>query len=69
MSHAVNHTLSKSDDGYPFSCLQDVRTGVGKLLNFVNSAKRLADIRDAVWEILTQVWRYLCVYVDVCAYV
>ncbi|KAK7465202.1 hypothetical protein BaRGS_00037631 [Batillaria attramentaria] len=36
------------------TCLQDIRSGVGKLLNYVNSVKRLADIRDAVWEILAQ---------------
>ena len=36
-------------------CLQDVRSGVGKLLNYVNSVKRLADIRDAVWDIVAQV--------------
>ncbi|KAK7116850.1 conserved oligomeric Golgi complex subunit 1-like isoform X2 [Littorina saxatilis] len=36
------------------TCLQSVKTGVGKLLNYVNSVKRLADIRDAVWDIVAQ---------------
>nr|KAG5687549.1 hypothetical protein BaRGS_023105 [Batillaria attramentaria] len=46
----------KTDNSKYFeqSCLQDIRSGVGKLLNYVNSVKRLADIRDAVWEILAQ---------------
>ncbi|XP_071171265.1 conserved oligomeric Golgi complex subunit 1-like [Mytilus edulis] len=36
------------------TCISDVTTGVGKLLNFINTVKRLADIRDAVWELLSQ---------------
>ncbi|XP_012934565.1 conserved oligomeric Golgi complex subunit 1 isoform X1 [Aplysia californica] len=37
------------------TCLQDVQSGVGKLLNYVNTVKRLADIRDEVWELLSTV--------------
>ncbi|CAG5116585.1 unnamed protein product, partial [Candidula unifasciata] len=37
------------------TCLQEVQSGVGKLLHYVNSVKRLADIRDEVWSLLTQV--------------
>ncbi|XP_033750084.1 conserved oligomeric Golgi complex subunit 1-like [Pecten maximus] len=36
------------------TCIRDVKHGVGKLLGFVNTVKRLADIRDAVWELLSQ---------------
>ncbi|XP_041368193.1 conserved oligomeric Golgi complex subunit 1-like [Gigantopelta aegis] len=36
------------------TCAQDVKSGVGMLLSFVNSVKRLADIRDTVWELLAQ---------------
>lgn len=35
-------------------CIRDVKHGVGKLLTFVNTVKRLADIRDAVWDLLSQ---------------
>ncbi|KAL8616686.1 hypothetical protein ACOMHN_031668 [Nucella lapillus] len=50
------------------TCLQDVHSGVGKLLNYINSVKRMADIRDAVWDILAQSgdgtdWREVCVSV------
>lgn len=44
-------------------CLQDVRSGVGKLLNYVNSVKRLADIRDAVWDIVAQVCTFEWCYI------
>ena len=44
-------------------CLQDVRSGVGKLLNYVNSVKRLADIRDAVWDIVAQVCTFELCYI------
>ncbi|XP_059174642.1 conserved oligomeric Golgi complex subunit 1-like [Physella acuta] len=37
------------------TCLQDVQSGVGKLLNYVNTVKRLADIRDELWALLTAV--------------
>ncbi|KAL3866853.1 hypothetical protein ACJMK2_044112 [Sinanodonta woodiana] len=36
------------------TCTVDVKNGVGKLLSFVNTVKRLADIRDTVWEQLSQ---------------
>ncbi|KAI8792747.1 conserved oligomeric Golgi complex subunit 1 [Biomphalaria glabrata] len=36
-------------------CLQDAQAGVGKLLNYVNTVKRLADIRDEVWGLLSKV--------------
>lgn len=38
-----------------YRCVNDVKSGVGKLLSFVNTVKRLADIRDAVWQIQSQV--------------
>ncbi|CAL1527327.1 unnamed protein product [Lymnaea stagnalis] len=46
------------------TCLKEVQTGVGKLLNYVNTVKRLADIRDEVWALLTQVqsepsWKHI----------
>jgi len=46
------------------TCLQDIQSGVGKLLNYVNTVKRLADIRDDVWELLTEVenagsWKHI----------
>jgi uncharacterized membrane protein YGL010W len=37
-------------------CVSDVTSGIAKLLNFINTVKRLADIRDAVWELLSQVY-------------
>ncbi|RUS88515.1 hypothetical protein EGW08_003691, partial [Elysia chlorotica] len=36
------------------TCLQEVQTGVGKLLSYVNSVKRVADIRDSLWELLSK---------------
>ncbi|XP_071095427.1 conserved oligomeric Golgi complex subunit 1-like isoform X2 [Haliotis cracherodii] len=36
------------------TCINDIKSGVGKLLGFVNTVKRLADIRDSLWELLTQ---------------
>ncbi|XP_025076664.1 conserved oligomeric Golgi complex subunit 1-like [Pomacea canaliculata] len=47
------------------TCLQDVQAGVTKLLNYVSSVKRLADIRDDVWNILseegnTEHWDVMC---------
>lgn len=42
------------------TCLQEVQSGVGKLLSFVNSVKRVADIRDSLWELLTQVEAWDC---------
>ncbi|XP_076443565.1 conserved oligomeric Golgi complex subunit 1-like isoform X2 [Babylonia areolata] len=50
------------------TCLQDVRSGVGKLLNYINSVKRMADIRDAVWIILAKTgdtagWQEVCIKV------
>ncbi|KAH9518338.1 Golgi transport complex subunit 1 [Bulinus truncatus] len=41
-------------------CLQDVQSGVGKLLNYVNTVKRLADIRDEVWSLLSKVRSEAC---------
>lgn len=35
--------------------MNNVTSGVGKLLSFVNTVKRLADIRDQVWLYLKQV--------------
>ena len=36
-------------------CIGDVKVGVSKLLNFVNTVKHLATIRDTVWDLLSQV--------------
>ncbi|KAK3579911.1 hypothetical protein CHS0354_012452 [Potamilus streckersoni] len=36
------------------TCTIDVKNGIGKLLSFVNTVKRLADIRDTMWEQLSQ---------------
>ena len=38
-------------------CTKDVSSGVGKLLQFVGTLKSLGSIRDAVWEILQEVWK------------
>lgn len=35
--------------------MNNVTSGVGKLLSFVNTVKRLADIRNEVWLYLKQV--------------
>ncbi|XP_064607958.1 conserved oligomeric Golgi complex subunit 1-like [Liolophura sinensis] len=50
---AVQH-LHENCEQWVNTCVNDVKSGVGKLLNFVNSVKRLADIRDAVWQIQGQ---------------
>ncbi|XP_036366016.1 conserved oligomeric Golgi complex subunit 1 isoform X4 [Octopus sinensis] len=47
------------------SCIQSVKAGVTKLLGFVNTVKRLADIRKAVWDLLLQEtnfpkWQMVC---------
>ncbi|GFO41000.1 conserved oligomeric Golgi complex subunit 1, partial [Plakobranchus ocellatus] len=42
------------------TCLQEVQSGVARLLNYVNSVKRLADIRDSLWDLLTQVETWSC---------
>ncbi|KAL4228063.1 Golgi transport complex subunit 1 [Mactra antiquata] len=36
------------------TCMSDVKTGVYKLLNFVNTVKHLATIRDTVWDMMIQ---------------
>ncbi|GAB1605125.1 conserved oligomeric Golgi complex subunit 1-like [Argonauta hians] len=41
------------------SCLISVKAGVTKLLSFVNTVKRLADIRRAVWDLLLQETNFL----------
>ena len=45
-----------------------MKHGIGKLLGFVNSIKRIADIRDAVWHLLSQdssmsSWQEVCLHV------
>lgn len=50
---------------YCSRCLQDVQAGVTKLLNYVSSVKRLADIRDDVWNILSEVW-HICSVIQSC---
>ncbi|KAL5005428.1 hypothetical protein ScPMuIL_018884 [Solemya velum] len=47
------------------SCMTEVKAGIGTFLTFINTIKRLADIRDAVWELLGQVehlssWEVIC---------
>ncbi|XP_055956270.1 conserved oligomeric Golgi complex subunit 1 [Patella vulgata] len=36
------------------TCVQDISSGISKLLSYVNTVKRLADIRDAVWQLLQE---------------
>ncbi|XP_060590176.1 conserved oligomeric Golgi complex subunit 1-like [Ruditapes philippinarum] len=36
------------------TCINDVKSGVTTLLNFVNTVKHLASIRDTVWELMSQ---------------
>ncbi|CAE1289137.1 COG1 [Acanthosepion pharaonis] len=47
------------------ACIQSVKIGMCKLLGFVNTVKRLADIRKEVWELLLQEtnfdqWKLIC---------
>ena len=34
------------------SCIQDVNSGLGKVLTYISSVKGLAAIRDEVWQLL-----------------
>ena len=36
-------------------CIQDVNTGLSKVLGYITSVKGLAAIRDEVWELLHEV--------------
>ncbi|XP_038072145.1 conserved oligomeric Golgi complex subunit 1-like [Patiria miniata] len=46
--------LQQSVEQWVETCIQDVHSGVGKLLNHVTSMKALAAIRDAVWDMLAE---------------
>ncbi|XP_052283233.1 conserved oligomeric Golgi complex subunit 1-like isoform X2 [Dreissena polymorpha] len=50
------------------TCTTDIKTGVGKLLNYVKTVKHLAAIRDAVWDMMHQdsnqvTWEGVCLKV------
>ncbi|KAK3097887.1 hypothetical protein FSP39_014178 [Pinctada imbricata] len=70
-SHAVPVSLQQLQENsqqWINTCLKDVTSGLGKLLGFVNTVKRLADIRDALWEQLKQdhsmsLWGTVCSHV------
>lgn len=56
-SHAVPVSVQHLQDNcqqWINTCMNNVTSGVGKLLSFVNTVKRLADIRDQVWLYLKQ---------------
>ncbi|XP_022105215.1 conserved oligomeric Golgi complex subunit 1-like [Acanthaster planci] len=46
--------LQQSLEQWVETCIQDVHSGVGKLLGHVTSMKALATIRDAVWDLLAE---------------
>ena len=41
--------------GISFRCIQDVNTGLGKVLGYITSVKGLSSIRDEVWQLLHEV--------------
>ncbi|XP_048738272.2 conserved oligomeric Golgi complex subunit 1-like isoform X1 [Ostrea edulis] len=56
-SHAVPVSVQHLQDNcqqWINTCMNNVTSGVGKLLSFVNTVKRLADIRNEVWLYLKQ---------------
>ncbi|XP_078314563.1 conserved oligomeric Golgi complex subunit 1-like isoform X2 [Crassostrea virginica] len=56
-SHVVPVSVQHLQDNcqqWISTCMSNVSSGVGKLLSFVNTVKRLADIRDRVWLYLKQ---------------
>lgn len=67
-SHAVPVSVQHLQDNcqqWINTCMSNVTSGVGKLLSFVNTVKRLADIRDQVWLYLKQdssmqAWQSVC---------
>ena len=54
--YPVNMTaFDKKDILFLCRCIQDVNTGLSKVLGYITSVKGLAAIRDEVWELLHEV--------------
>ena len=47
--------LQQSVEQWVETCISDVHSGVGKLLNYVTSIKALTAIRDDLWDLLAAV--------------